>query len=331
MKKLLWVTLIIFIITIIATSGIVYAETGTINTDALNFRTDASTNADIIKKIDKGEKVNILSTTNDWYRISYGGIEGYVKKEFVDIDSSSENANTNNEIEQETTNNQEEDNTSVNQGESISNNEKEESTPIEENLENVNETVVKEEAVLYVLPLLNATKLETLSVSQKVLLISVNGSWAYVQTETSSGWVIKTKLEKSEITLISNNKNNETEKEEPKLNITVTSKEENEEKEKSNIEPVIEEKTENNKEEVVEETGTNTTAPETTTSEYPTTMYANTEDINVRAKPNTESTIVTIVEKGVSIKVVGKESNWYKVETSDGTGYIREDLLSKTK
>ena len=55
------------------------------------------------------------------------------------------------------------------------------------------------------------------------------------------------------------------------------------------------------------------------------------EVVNVRKEATTSSNIVTSVNKNMGVKVIAKEGDWYKVETSDGNGYIKAEYLSKTK
>ena len=74
MKRLL-VSLSIIIMFILIGSTVL-ATTGTTNTSDLNFREKASTSSNIIQKISKGSKVEILDTEGDWYKISYDGKTG---------------------------------------------------------------------------------------------------------------------------------------------------------------------------------------------------------------------------------------------------------------
>lgn len=52
--------------------------------EAVNFRTGASKNNDIIKVLDAGEKVTVNGKTNDgWYRINVDGVTGYCMAEYL--------------------------------------------------------------------------------------------------------------------------------------------------------------------------------------------------------------------------------------------------------
>ena len=49
--------------------------------------------------------------------------------------------------------------------------------------------------------------------------------------------------------------------------------------------------------------------------------------VNLRANPNTTSKILTQLEKGAKVSVVGSEGNWYQVTFSDNTGWINENYI----
>jgi hypothetical protein len=48
---------------------------------------------------------------------------------------------------------------------------------------------------------------------------------------------------------------------------------------------------------------------------------------NVRAEPSTESKVVTVVEKGMSLDVLEDNGNWSKVQVFGKTGWISNQLL----
>ena len=62
------------------------------------------------------------------------------------------------------------------------------------------------------------------------------------------------------------------------------------------------------------------------------TMYTN-DTVTVRTGADTTYDAKTTLEKGTEVRVVGKlhDSEWYLVKTSEGYGYIRQDLLSESK
>lgn len=303
MKRLL-VSLSIIIMFILIGSTVL-ATTGTTNTSDLNFREKASTSSNIIQKISKGSKVEILDTEGDWYKISYDGKTGYVSKQYVDE-------------------------------EKVSNNETS-STKVETiDYSKLNTTKTTDKVTLYVLPLLNSTSIDVLSKNDEVKLISVNGDWAYVETKNNYGWVFASKLLSTTITISGTVTENTNMQEEKTQEQVTENKEEN--KEENKTEEKAEQKVETTKEEkenkVTEQTTTtttNTVASENEKINYPITMYVNVEAVNVRSEASATSKIVTSVGKDTPVTVKGKEGDWYKIEVSDGKGYIKADYLSKNK
>ena len=77
---------------------------GTVNTSALNVRQGAGTNYSIIGKLYKGDVVNILSSSNGWYKIELSnGSTGWVSSQYITLnDSSSDSGNTSSDSEDST-------------------------------------------------------------------------------------------------------------------------------------------------------------------------------------------------------------------------------------
>lgn len=49
--------------------------------------------------------------------------------------------------------------------------------------------------------------------------------------------------------------------------------------------------------------------------------------VRLRKEPNTDSKIITLLEKGKTVDVLKKENGWYNVKFGDNTGWISENLL----
>ncbi len=59
-------------------------STGTVTAETLNVRAEGSLSADVLCKLSKGEKVTILSTSGDWFKIkTSNGTQGWVSSEYV--------------------------------------------------------------------------------------------------------------------------------------------------------------------------------------------------------------------------------------------------------
>ncbi|MGL5329500.1 MAG: SH3 domain-containing protein [Peptostreptococcaceae bacterium] len=75
-------------------------KSGTVNTSSLNVRSGAGTNYSIIDKVYKGDKVDILTSSNSWYKVKLSnGKTGWCSSQYITIGSSSDNNNDNNNTE----------------------------------------------------------------------------------------------------------------------------------------------------------------------------------------------------------------------------------------
>ena len=317
MKKIISSLIIIFAVTTIA-SVCLAASTGTTTADNLRLRSKASTNSEAIDVLNNGTKVNIISTEGNFYKVSVGNQTGYLSKDYVKTNDSSNSSNSNSTTkssENNTTSKNEKsdinktentsgeetiDNTSSEEKDDTSSNEtltSSETTVIdswdEESINKANTTNLTNDATLYVLPLLNSTKLGELSSGTEVMIISINGKWAYIQTDTKSGWVSKSLLKKQTVTVPQGSKVTET-----------TSKDDNSLKDSSQ-------------------------SKETNTGK---TMYVNSSNVRVRSEASTSGSIVETLSKGSKVTVTSDDSDWYKVTTSSGKeGFILGKYLSENK
>lgn len=296
MKKIATTIIMIIIMTMIAT--VAWAATGTVNTQDLNMREGASTSKNVIKQLAKGTEVNILSEEGEWYQISVNNITGYVNKKYIDkkeetvtVDSNKGTVNTNPDM-----------------------------------INNVSK--IKETTTVYVLPLLNSTKIATIDQNTIIDIISEAGNWCYIQNDDVSGWVMASKITgkkkntgdtSAEITNVVNN--------------TVSNN--NVENEVNVVEQVNDittpNQTENNIVNEVNTTVSNTVDKKTSESNtsYPVQMYVNVEAVYVRESATKDSKAVTSIGKGTPVRVTGESGDWYKVEVSDGKGYVMKQFLSK--
>ena len=53
-----------------------------------------------------------------------------------------------------------------------------------------------------------------------------------------------------------------------------------------------------------------------------------TDGVNLRSEPNTDCDVVTILEMGTQVRMIGEEDGWIKVSYNDQEGYIRADFLT---
>lgn len=296
MKKIATTIIMIIIMTMIAT--VAWAATGTVNTQDLNMREGASTSKNVIKQLAKGTEVNILSEEGEWYQISVNNITGYVNKKYIDKKEETVTEDPN-------------------------------KGTVNTNPDMINDvSKIKETTTVYVLPLLNSTKIATIDQNTIIDIISEAGNWCYIQNNDVSGWVMASKITgkkkntgdtSAEITNVVNNtvSNNDVENEvnvvEQVNDITTPNQ------------------TENNIVNEVNTTVSNTVDKKTSESNtsYPVQMYVNVEAVYVRESATKDSKAVTSIGKGTPVRVTGESGDWYKVEVSDGKGYVMKQFLSK--
>lgn len=346
------------------------SESGTVTADNVNFRQKASSSAEIIQSLKKGANLTVEGTEGDFYKVRYNSIVGYVSKQFVKVNTSAssndDSKNSNNTNNDETTNSN--DNQDVNNEETENNadnnidsnsgssNESSETLTEKEALEK-NKTKIKNETEVYVLPLLNSSKLGTIGKDEEVMLVSINGKWAYVRGSKKSGWVNKENLESQTIYLpkestktSSENTNKETGKDandanenadasETKSSSTTNDKENsdssssNNGKDNANNDDNGSSNDNNNGNNNGNDNNNNDNSNNNNNSNTKKTMYINVDAVNIRKEASTTATILNSAEKNTELEVLDtSNSEWYKIKTPSGTvGYVLAKYLSETK
>ena len=276
MKKYILKSLVIVMILAIFMTGISLAQTGTIKgSDFLNLRESPSTSSNLVVRMPGDASFEILGEEGDWYRVQYQDYTGYVSKQYVEVQNQTANPDI---------------------------------APAANA-----KGIVNKNSDVYVLPLLNSTKISSISSGTEVLVVSITGKWAYVQTDTTSGWIFT-----SNVNGIEGQANSETNQTENN-----TAPESNTVENEVNNEPVENSEPQDN---------TNTEEPtETSDNSYPKTMYVNVDAVYIRASTTTESEAVASVGLNTPVTVRGEEGDWYRVYVTDGTGYMMKKYLSEEK
>lgn len=283
MKKILNI-LTLILIAILIMSSITLANTGTVtDSDFLNVRESPSTSSNIVTVLPENASFDILEDQGDWYKIKYQDYTGYVSKQYVSVSENTINS----------------------------------SLPAKANAEGI----VNKNSKIYVLPLLNSTVMGTVNSSTKVLVVSIAGKWAYIQTDTISGWVFTDNINGTDETNTADTNNSDNNENNSGVN--------NNEVDNNNVDDqnVDSNNDNDNKDNTV---NTNNNSNETNSS-YPKTMYVNVDAVYIRAKTSTESDIVASVGLNTPVTVNGEEGDWYKVNVTDGSGYMMKKYLSETK
>lgn len=169
----------IIMLLLIVLSNKVQAQTATVTADTLNLRSEASTDSSIVKLLNQGEELDVISDEGDWLRVSSDGTEGYVSKDYVQVNE--ETVNTTPETPTETPT----------------------QTPTTENPSEtgtgtaVVTSRVNQDTQIRILPLINSNVLENISSGATVTIITSTNKWTFVETDTISGWILNSALEEN--------------------------------------------------------------------------------------------------------------------------------------
>ena len=293
MKKSIFIIVLAVVFSMIMSAS-VYAYTGKTNYPNVNFRAEATTDSESMGKLPEGTEVEVVSYEDDWYKVKYDGKTGYIYSQYLDADSSAKSEENTEETKTE---------------------EKKEESVEEKKEENKEETKSEEgvEIQLYVLPLLNSTKLEVLTSKSGIEVLSEAGKWSYVSTEKGNGWVITSKIK---------DQNQEQEqKQEPDTKVN--------EIDPNDIENVTVPDGEGNDSEAKNETSE--AKAEEYNGAYPVTMYVNVKAVNIRADASIDADRIETAELNTSYNVTGKYGDWYEVDVSGKKGFISSQFLSTKK
>ena len=245
--------------------------------------------------IDKGEKIEILSEEDGWYKVEYKNgndkIIGYIRNDLLDVEGKTESKKEEKKQEEKTEtttkteeNKDETETKTENNEENVSEEGKEETDNKNDIVENT-EIELKSEMDIQLLPVIFSCKTGKIPANTKVTILEVVGNWTRIESEDLEGWIPTSKIQNSEVSN-KEQKNTEEKKEESKK----------------------EEKTETK------------------------IMYVNTVTLNVREKADTNSKIVTQLNQNDEVTVIKAVDNtWSKVKAGNYEGFTASQYLSNKK
>lgn len=338
LKKILYV-LMITIAMIFIYTNIAKATTVEITTETLYLRAEATTESDIVDLISIGEECELLGEEGDWYQVKYGEHTGYISKEYAKVvggdsgdsntsdtnnsneennaDNNSNNGNEDNQTDnnsgsQESQTNSNDTNSDSNtnnsnsetsaEGQTTTDNQTAENTDSNTQSSEPVTATTKQEVDVRIVPLINGSVVEKLKNNTEVTVINQINGWAYIQTDTISGWVRTDTLNIQETS--SNNGNSSDSNDNSSDNADTSDNQDS----------------------------SDTNTSDNNTSDFEArTMYTNDSGINIRKEASTDSEILMVVDVNTSLKVIGESGDWYQVETSQGNAYVSKDLLSNER
>ena len=301
---------IITIMSLILVNNSYAASTAKITVETANIRKTADTSSAILEQISKGQEVEIIEKSGEWYKIKYKNLEGYLRQDLLEVSNEetveTSNQETNNQDQESNNQNQENNSQSQNNEQQTENNNQANS---EQNGEdktesNTNNTekqtnqpgmyTTKDATKLKIMPLINAYDIKEIKKDATVNVLEIYNNWALTESGSDRGWVILSTLQKVEET---GENNNESSEQKP------------------------------------EETTTEQKQPEQSQNQVTETktMYINSEVVNLRKEANTSSDILAKLSKATQVTVVSESNGWSKVQVNGNEGYISSSLLSETK
>lgn len=277
------------------------ANTGKVIVETAKLREQANTDSKVLELASQGDEVEILSEENEWYKIKYKNITGYLRKDLVQVDNkeAANTTNNKNETTNETSENTNE-NTITNTTE---NNVTSENTATEKNDEQNETEIVKNEKYkivenvkIKVIPLISSIELEEVQKDAEVEVVEILDDWVKVKTSSEKeGWIRKEKLTTIQTeTANTENTTNETTEQ-----------------------PTTEQTTQ--QPETIQQTNTTKT------------MYVNTQTANLRQKADKTSQVIKQLSQSTKVTVMSTDNGWAYVDVNGTKGYIAEGLLTTTQ
>ena len=287
------------------TSNNAYASNiGTVTASSLNVRSGPSTSYTVVTTVKKNDKVNILQSSNGWYKIeTSSGKQGWVSSSYI----SASNSNTNN-----STNNNTQSNIAIVNTDGL-------------NFRNGAGT--------------SYSIIKVLNKGEKVEVISESNGWSKVKHDSRLGYVASQYIDKAttNYTIKEVNTDGLNVRTGPSTSYATIGK-----LNKGTRVEVISESAGwskinyNNKTAYVSSgylkavsTSTPDTKPEDTTQQYKEIKVVNTDGLNVRKGPSTSYESIGKIDKGTSVEVISESDGWSKINYKNTTAYVATRYLNK--
>ena len=286
----------------------VFANTGTVTTDGLRMRKEASTDGEIVTSLNDGAQVEIVEKVGDWYKVKYyDEYEGYLFSEYVKVNGEEQEENETPEqapeVEEPAEIKPEENPEEEKPVQEEITQEEEQKAP-ETNVEEAKypiETTVKANAKIYMLPLITSSNISEINADTKVTVQKELNDWVYISSEEITGWARKYNIN------IANGEIIETEPADEKTEEQTTVEEK----------PDTQKPEEDKPEEVINEQEADISKG-----------YINVNAARIREKPSTDAEILEVLTLNTEVKITAETDEWYKIQFNSITGYISKTLIS---
>lgn len=195
----------IIFMTLIALASLLFinisfaANTGKIAIDTAKLREEPNTDSKVLELASLNEEVEILEKSNDWYKVKYKKITGYIRADLITIENKAETEiKSNSNLNQENVS----ENVDTSTNELTKNNMADDPT-VEASTETTEEKKIEinekyklsENTKLKVIPLISSIEIEELGKDSEIEVIEILNDWAKVRsTDGKEGWLIENKL-----------------------------------------------------------------------------------------------------------------------------------------
>ena len=306
-KKILLITILHIGLILISTN--VYAATGKTTSETTRLREKASTDSETVALISQNTDVEIVAEEGEWYKVTYSGNTGYIRKDMLTTNTTEEEQSSENAANETVNNNNSQENQNISTEENIqtenTNTSTEENAETENTNTSTNENTQSENTLeigytgkltssvdIKILPVINSSIIATVNENTEFTVIDVINRWCHIETDTNSGWVLISKI-----------------------------------KTDAQSETTSSDQEENKNETETEETNTTETNANTTTIKY-----VSTETLNVRRTADNNAEIVEQLTVNTEVTVSEVvDSTWSKITVNGITGYVASKYLSDTK
>ncbi len=188
MKKLKRLILTITVATLVSQGvmSVSYAATATVITETLRMRKAATTDSNILRNLDIGDEVEVISKEGDWYKISFDGYEGYIAAQYVKVNG--DVPSTTDEKNQTSAENTSNANESTNAN----------TNPTDETSTKVNYTGdinLKANTKVYILPALISSVIKEAEGTTQVKILEILNNWSNIEIDGVTGWVLNKYIE----------------------------------------------------------------------------------------------------------------------------------------
>lgn len=269
------------------------ANTGKVIVETAKLREQANIDSKVLELASQGDEVEILNEEEQWYKVKYKQVTGYIRKDLIELENKEA---ANNTIKNETTEEKKENTTQNIVEDSTESNTTTENNEVSNEKEEVEEIVknqkykITENVKIKVIPLISSIELDEIKKDDEVEVVEILNDWVKVRiSNQKEGWIRKDKLTtiKEEVTANTENTTTET---------TPTTEE------------------------------TNTTVEKQTK-----TMYVNVQSANLRQKADKTSQSIKQLAQNTKVTVMSTENGWAYVDVNGTKGYIAENLLTATQ